>query len=541
MARQSFRLRRALGAGEAVGVGSYLRGTESFQQAASAGSTDLDSALRSSGIIVALPTADASSFEGVAIEHNAVLLEWVLEEPFTAVGDIGTGESGILEVAVVYSKTGFPETVLDGELIYSGTLNGYLHQKTTVITTDQGPVSLQEPESGRWAFYSLFGYFNNEGPSGDFYYSRLASIEVLVPFDYKSTDALWQRMPRYYRESDISIGHLRKFIDVFGFELDRTRTLIDLVMTSYDPELSSAEGVDALAKMVGLELGVEDIGVSKTRALLRDVGYLRRQKGTLNATKGYLTAVSGGDVTVFTGASAPFYTFCVHAERANLIGDPRFVSAEDSTWSVESENAVTVSNSPDEGVQITAGGSATRVALISNVGVPTAADNSYYMSMEFDEPPTVVYGGFWSSGASWSDWSATTAGASVPVGIEDRVGYVMDDLETDGTRYPVLLFNLSASESVTIRRWMVEPNKVGSFFDGDTVFGGYLYQNFTRDYRWDGTQYASYSTYTTNRKKTQDAIERLLPKILPVTMLKETESGPVYEVYFNWVPGKELP
>jgi hypothetical protein len=539
MARQSFRLRRAQGIGDAVGVGSYVRGTQDFQQAASAGSYDLDSALRSTGIIAAIPVADESVFSGVAIEHNAVLLEWTLEEPFKEATEIGSGESGIIGVVLVYSKTGFPETVLDGETIFDGTLNSYLHQKEVTITTDQGVVTVLEPDSGRWGYYSLFGYFNNEGPSGDFYYSRLASVEVLVPFDYGSKADLWKRIPRYYREADVNIGHLEKFIDVFGFELDRTRTLIDSVMTGYDPELAEAEAIDQLATMVGLELNVEDIGVSKVRALLRDVGFLRRTKGTLEATKGYLTAVSGGDVTVFTGASAPFYTFCVHAERANLIGDPRFVGAEDSTWSVESQNAVTVSTTPSEGVQITAGASATKVALISNVGVPTAADNTYYMSMEFDNAPT-VYGGFWSAGASWSDWSATTAGASVPVGVTGRVGYTMADLTTAGTKYPVLVFNLSANQSVTIYRWMVEPNRTGVFFDGDTVFGGYLYQNFTRDYRWDGTQYASYSTYTTNRKKVQDAVERLLPKILPVTMLKETESGPVYEVFFNWVPGKEL-
>lgn len=539
MARQSFRLRRALGIGDAVGVGSYLRGNQEFQQAASAGSYDLDSALRSTGIIAAIPTADQSVFSGVAIEHNAVLLEWVLEEAFKDVADIGSGESGILNVVVVYSKTGFPETVLDGEVIFDGTLNSYLHQRQVTITTDQGNTIIFEPESGKWGYYSLFGHFNNDGENGDFYYSRLASIEVLVPFDYGSKEDLWKRIPRYYREADVNIGHLEKFIDIFGFELDRTRTLIDSVMTGYDPELAEAEAIDQLAKMVGLELGVADIGVSKVRAILRDVGFLRRTKGTLEATKGYLTAVSGGDVTVFTGASAPFYTFCVHAERTNLVGDPRFVGAADSTWKVSSQNSVTVSNTPSEGVQITAGASATKVALISKVGVPTAADNTYYMSMEFDNAPT-VYGGYWSNGASWSDWSATTAGASVPVGVAGRVGYVMDDLTTAGTRFPVLVFNLSANQSVTIYRWMVEPNRTGEFFDGDTVFGGYLYQNFTRDYRWDGTQYASYSTYTTNRKKVQDAIERLLPKILPVTMLKETESGPVYEVYFNWIPGKAL-
>jgi hypothetical protein len=109
-----------------------------------------------------------------------------------------------------------------------------------------------------------------------------------------------------------------------------------------------------------------------------------------------------------------------------------------------------------------------------------------------------------------------------------------------GTKYPVFLFKLSANQSITLYRWMVEPNKVGQFFDGSSVFGGFLYQGFSSDYLWSGTANNSYSTYTTNRKKTQTAVERLLPQILPVTMLGTSGGQPKYDVMFDWIPGKAL-
>jgi hypothetical protein len=310
-------------------------------------------------------------------------------------------------------------------------------------------------------------------------------------------------------------------------------------MVQYDPLLAEAEAINELAKMLGLEIGVPDIGVSRTRALLHDIGHLRKNKGTLQTTQDYITAVGGGDVTLFTGASAPYYTFAVHAERSNLIADPRFVGTSGTTWQVYSENSTTVSTTPAEGITITAGATATKVAVMCKTAVPMETDRSYYMSVEVDEDPEITYGGYWSAGASWSDWSATTAGASVPVGVAGRYAYQMES-SASGTKRPVFLFKLSANQSVTLSRWMVEPNKVGQFFDGDTVFGGFLYQGFSSDYLWSDTDQASYSLYTTNRKKTQDAIERLLPQILPVTMLGTEGGQPKYQVMFDWIPGKTL-
>ena len=133
MARQSFRLRRPVGSGDAVGVGSFVRGTSSAQALAGASSFDQDSAIRSTAIVSVVPTSAESTFEAIAIEYNAVLLNWTLTEEFTPLEDIAEGESGITGVAIVYSKTGYPQTVTDGKVVYQGADNTYLHQEILPI------------------------------------------------------------------------------------------------------------------------------------------------------------------------------------------------------------------------------------------------------------------------------------------------------------------------------------------------------------------------------------------------------------------------
>ena len=549
MARKSFRLRRSAGAGDAVGVGSYVRGVPDTQRSAGASVVDQDAALRATGIIAVNATSDASVFEASPFAYNGVTLSWVLTEDFTPIEEIVESETKIVEVAVVYSSTGYPETIADGKLLVQGNLLQYNHQTQLTVVTDSGSYIQEEPEPGKWAYYTLFAYYNVDGPDGSYFYEKLASLEVLMPYDYGSTDALWKRVPQYYRELDNSTpgldpenanrGQLQRFINIFGFEIDKTRSLIDALMVQYDPLLAEANAVEELAKMLGLELNVQDIGVARTRALLHDIGYIRRQKGTQNATVAYLTAVSGGDVSVFTGASAPYYTFAVHSQKANLISNPQFVGS--SSWSVASEYSVTTT-SASSGITITAGATATKVAVRSTVAVPVSTDTTYYMSGEFSGASApIVYGALWHTTNNWTAWnSATTAVSVIPAGIVDRRIYKMTTSASSASLYPVLVLNLAANQSITLKRWMVEPNSYGGFFDGDSIFGGTLYQGFASDYKWAGTQYTSYSIYTADRKKTQDAIERLLPKILPVTLMGTVSGQPKYNVLFDWIPGKTL-
>jgi hypothetical protein len=148
-----------------------------------------------------------------------------------------------------------------------------------------------------------------------------------------------------------------------------------------------------------------------------------------------------------------------------------------------------------------------------------------------------VFEPVWHTSASWASWGSVTSVTEVEI-EDNRYAYAMNGPATTGIRYPVFIIELAAGESVVLNKWMVEPHKYGSFFDGDSVFGGYLYQNQSTDYLWENSSQPRncYSTYTANRQPTQDAIMRVLPKIIPVTLL----GGPPakYTIEFDWVPGK---
>jgi hypothetical protein len=77
---------------------------------------------------------------------------------------------------------------------------------------------------------------------------------------------------------------------------------------------------------------------------------------------------------------------------------------------------------------------------------------------------------------------------------------------------------------------LLERDYIGTYFDGNTVEGGWLLSGVgsgsISDYRWLGQKNNSYSVYSANWKKTQQVISRLLQNILPVPEL--LTSGTLY-------------
>jgi phage tail-like protein len=393
----------------------------------------------------------------------------------------------------------------------------------------------------------LFGRFyqNDSGVSGTYWYEKLASLEVLMPFEYGSTDLLWKRIPMYYREQD-NTGDLYKFISIFGFELDRTRTLIDAVLTSSDPLLAEAETIEQLANFVGLEVNVNDIGVERTRALIHDIGFLRKQKGTYEGIVGYLKALSGANVDFeLVGGH---YVATIYAQRANLIGNPRFTST--SSYSVVAQSGSVTTTPVDKGITIAAGASAKKVAIVSKIAVPVKAAIPYYMSFNWGSTgnAATVYGGYVSSTNTWSTWTGLTTQGEIEVsgldfidvdnGVNRRVFEMGPQTNTGTTKYFVLVMDMPANSTVTIKEWMVEPNSFGSYFDGSSDFGGFLYQQNFNDYAWSGAPSInnSYSTFTVQRKKLETAIKKVCASIMPVNLDFDPED-PAY-LRFDWIPGK---
>lgn len=524
MGRVSFRTRRDTITGDSIGVGSFVRGGSTYQGQAGVSTSlqDNDKALRSTDFIIAFDASQTSTFSATAVDYNTVLLSWELTEvPVTE--DSLSGSSGLIGLMVRYSNLGYPESANEGDEVF---------YQINPSEENIGALSIlhENAPEGQWAYYTLFGRYYQDG--GGYWYEKFASVEALVPTNYASTDNLWRRIPQYYREQDT--GDLYKFLSVFGFELDRTRTLIQSVFKGHDPLLAEAEGVQQLAQLVGLEVGVEDVGVTRTRALLHDIGFLRRRKGTTEGIIGYLTAISGARVDL--DVSGGTYRATVHSQRANLIGNPHLYGTAGTTWDTFSDKTITKTNASGKLVISFSGTGTAKVAVISKVGVPVGALTDYYMSAELTPTgATTYYGGGLLSSSTITSLPTLTETTPITY-VGSRPVWELPVPTADATVYPVIYFSIPTGHSVTIDEWMLEPNNYGEYFDGSSDFGGFLYQNNFNDHAWSGTKNASYSVFTVQRKKTQEAIKRICSSIIPVTVTFDPESET--NLRFDWVPGK---
>jgi len=328
MALVSFTLRRSV-----IDRGSYVRyDVDTYNTAASAGNAasvpwvyddarDPDQYLKSDNYQIAPNEFVESFIEATSPAYGVVSLRW--EMPL--VETIGV-ETVATQSVLVYSPIGAPETIASGNV---------LTQSADVFNYEH----LDLPQ-GQWAYYTLFVRYQNT--VGTDFYEKVASIEVLVPRNYQSVNYLWERIPQYYRDLDArqgelidpnsdyaitelgalpvgnKVGPLYKFLSIFGYELDRLRTIIDYLMISRDPAESNTETLNSIAATVGIGYRTNYINPDRLRALLDDVGYMRRSKGTLSGTETYGRALAACDVDIDQDAREISF----FAQRVNYMSDP---------------------------------------------------------------------------------------------------------------------------------------------------------------------------------------------------------------------------
>lgn len=542
MVTTSFTLRKT-----SSGFGSYLQKN---------GNTD--SALRSDQYTaVGTAVSDDNTFSANIINADKITLSWELSFSLSA----SAGSTPVpTELRVVASTTGEPLTVKDGTQVYSST-------RTDITSFDD----IVRVSPGRWVYYSLFlKYATSTGTS---YFERLATLYIQVPITYLSVDNLWARVPEYYRTMDAEQegNPLYNFLELFGWEIDRTRTLIETIPLAMDPDLAVTPALAALATQMGLETTIDVVGTTKVRNLLQNIGYIRRRKGTLESISYYLSALTGCEISYVTtgsGASAS-YNFKVHAERVNFSSDPTFYQAalapttgtgatyrtsltKSTTWGVYSYGATTTT-----GASVTTNGS---TLTIKNVGTGTI-NALVYQRLPFPYyPPANLYTNFNStqtSGASFinfhistaakmAQWESTIASGSVPSPLfydtwnttslklpvdafypnEKRYGINYNSTSTTTvSSIPILQYTLGAGDSVTLTNWLVEPFDVNSYFDGYTREGGLLPTasgaagTGTSDYRWASTASNSFSYYMLDYQKVVSVVNKIIINyIAPVTI-----------------------
>jgi hypothetical protein len=532
-----------------------------------------DSLLRADKFVVEAATPSASnSFTANVININEVMLSWELSFLFSA--SAGLDGYGVKEIAVVSSPTGEPITYKDGSVVTT------VSSDTTTTFTDIARVS-----AGRWVYYSLFIKYSNFEATPTEWYERAATLYVQIPKEYNSINNLWARIPEYYRNLDYELHNspLYNFLELFGWEIDRTRTLIDSIGVSNDPDLAVTPALRELAYETGLEIDIDVLGTTKARNLLNNIGSLRRRKGTVESIASYLSAIAGSEVTYTTtgsGASAS-YDFNVHNQRINFAADPTFFNATyTTTTGVGATNRVGLTKTDTWGVYSYGDTSTTGASAVSanetltvkNVGTGTIQVLVYQRTAFPYYQSAYLYAGFTptlSAGASFNNfhvsttakqasWESNVTGGSVPSSLyfdtwntvaqplpvsnlyPNEMRYEIDPNSTETTTVnvvPVLHFSLDAGATITINRWLVEPYSISEYFDGDSNEGGLIpeltgFGSGSSDYRWASSPNTSFSYYLLDYKRVYEVSQNIIRNYVAPVTIKDNVN-----VLFNYYHG----
>lgn len=543
MARQSFTLRRSTFEG-----GSYLQyyPSDSSASAGAASATYLrgdNIQIAPSGEIGAV-LSSPSLFEAYAYDYGTVKLNWGIT--LSAAGVVPAAYS----VYIVYSRTGHPETIAEGQVIVeTRTQSEFLH--TAIEDT--------------WAYYTMFVRFLST--SGDDYYEPVARLSVLLPTNYGSTDDLYRRIPEYYRNLDQSNNEdLYTYLSIFGWDMDRIRTTLDYMIAMKDPQVAEVETLNNLAYEMGVDLEAHELGAERLRNLLDAIGNIRRSKGTPSAISQELGALAGAQVDIDTTA----HTIKVYAQRCNLIKDPMLENGvaagleggfPESPTSIVTYDAETVGASYgstiDGGSPTFSGGPSsistqkwvsypnptneTHVVLeTAYADVPIIAGDALYFSVQTGNPlkpvqDAIVSVSLYTTGGTASGTLIATDTSSVTV---NAIHYWKLEVPESYTTYTnaVLSINFESVKNGInytyddFEKLLMERNYEGIYFDGDTILGGWLVDGGTSisDYRWldPANPSKSFSVYTANFQKTKNVINRLISHILPASEL--ITSGTAY-------------
>jgi len=565
----------------------YLPGQSSVSPSASSASAngvvalhafpaqvDNDTRLKSENLQIA-PTleADIGYFEAQAVSYDEVSLEWNVD---LYSGPLLANSPMPVTLYIVYSQFGEPPTISDGVIV-------------TATSTDTTATHFV-PE-GKWAYYSMFVKYQSQN---DLYYEQVATLSVLTPKNYGSGADLFAKVPTYYRLLDDDLntsngGPLERFLNTFGFEIDRTRTTIDFLMTSKDPQIANSLVLDVLSNDLSIGLLSHELGSERLRNILNSIGKLRRETGTISGLELFYTALTGSDVVVDTATKQ----IKIYAQRVNLIKDPNIVNglsaafdggspftesfvqvydagvantASSPSASVpwagfyeggdpaaanfsQAEDVALWAYSPDASV---AGGSVSVLQTV-NADVPVKYGDILYFSVQaeasFNAQDDVIAVGLYSTAGYGLAGAVQVAYSNTPR-LSNGVNYWQLPVSSSVTTYTnvrlVIFVKSTVVPTDSFKRMLLERSVNSEYFDGDTVLGGWVTNAdnniFVSDYRWrDGTNpdsavgaaHENFSVYNSNYQKTRAVAKRLLPSLLPVTELTDTSVTATNVAYSN--------
>jgi hypothetical protein len=241
----------------------------------------------------------ASGFTATPTDYGTILLKWT--------NPIGNWS----KIKLVRNTYGFPIDYLDGTVLDIKKDGKYEAYKET------SPPSYLDTNLATNAFYyySLFVFERI-----NYKWIRVADIIGLSVKDYGYSDKLFEYVPDVYKISSLTQAGgysqavnvssvdeneiLKKYLTLFGFELNKYHTLTNLLFSRYDTSKLNGLLLPSLLQELGLEYEPE-IGYQQARILTRDAVALYKGKGSRDGLREFLKAFTGYAVPTIAAVPNP--------------------------------------------------------------------------------------------------------------------------------------------------------------------------------------------------------------------------------------------
>jgi hypothetical protein len=209
-------------------------------------------------------TADPTDYGAVQLSWNSAAGEWS-------------------KVRLVRNPYGFPVNAFDGDVLVSAAKE-----------TDPTNYLDQNLLPGSFYYYSLFVFELTA-----YAWVRASNVIGLSVKDYNYRNKIYDSLPDimkmeqiYDASGSLNNQDLYNFVSVFGFDLDRTHTLIALLEDRYNLERVSGLLIPYFLKQFGINFEPE-VGLQQARIILRDAIENFKKKGSQDGLRSFIKSFTG--------------------------------------------------------------------------------------------------------------------------------------------------------------------------------------------------------------------------------------------------------
>ena len=215
---------------------------------------------------------DASPFTALPSGHGAVTLKW--NSPFGAWA----------KLRIVRNTYGYSVNAWDGEIVFT-TTRGVDPTLFTDVVANNKP---------GFYYYSIWVYETTQ-----YTWVKAGDVTGLVVKDYGSIGNFYSYIPSIFKisqpysaSSDWDNEDLKQFLALFGYQVDKIRSLTELIKNRYDFQTLSGSIIPEMLNQFGIKYEPE-IGYQRSRTLVRDSILISKAKGSYTGLAEYVKALTG--------------------------------------------------------------------------------------------------------------------------------------------------------------------------------------------------------------------------------------------------------